>query len=196
MASLRERQKQQTRQLLLEAALGLFGHKGYAATTIDDIAASAGTTRATYYLHFSSKADLMKALIDRADVILTEADDPPLADVVASGRRDLVEQYLDRKFDQWADIRPYLIAANQAAPSEPEVAEVIERWFDDTAGAMHEGLNRRDRFEADTRHIRCMLAFGQLEFLSRRWFQSGWVVPRDVCLRTLTDSWCALLIDE
>ena len=138
----------------------------------------------------------MKALIDRSDAILTAADDPPLSDVVAWGRREFVEQYLDRKFDQWADIKPYLIPANQAAPSEPDVAEVIERWFEDTADAMHQGLNHADRFEADTRHIRCVLAFGQLEFLSRRWFQSGWAIPREVCLRTLTDSWCALLIDE
>lgn len=194
MATLRDRQKQQTRQLLMDAAVDLFGDKGYAATTVDEIAAAAGTTRATFYLHFASKAELMKALIDHVDGILTQADDPPLADVVASGRRDLVEQYLDRKFDQWADIRPYVVPANQAAPSEQAVADVIEGWFEATAGAMHEGLNRADRFEADTRRIRCVLAFGQLEYLSRRWFQKGWVVPREICLRTLTDSWCALLV--
>ena len=31
---------------------------------------------------------------------------------------------------------------------------------------------------------------------SRRWFQLGWFVPREICLKTLTDVWCALLIDE
>ena len=196
MATLRDRQKQQTRELLQGAALELFEAKGYAATTIDEIAVAATTTRATFYLHFASKADLMKSLIARADVILTEVDDPPLADVVASGRRELIEQYLSRKFDQWAVIRPYVVTANQAAPSEPDVAEVLESWFDHTADAMHEGLNRADRFEADTRHIRCVLAFGELEYLSRRWFQLGWFVPRDVCLRVLTDSWCTLLVGE
>ena len=196
MATLRDRQKQQTRQLLLDAAIGLFEQKGYAATTIDEIAVAATTTRATFYLHFGSKADLMRALIAQADAILTEVDDPPLADVVASGRRDLIEQYLSRKFDQWSVIRPYVMAGNQAAPSEPDVAQVIERWFDDTASAMHAGLDRADRFEADTRHIRCVLAFGQLEYLSRRWFQLGWFVPREVCLRTLTDAWCSLLVGE
>jgi len=196
MASLRARQKQQTRELLLEAGLGLFGQKGYTATTIDEIVARAGTTRATYYLHFASKADLVKALIDRADAILTAVDDPPLADVIARGSRELVERYLDRKFDQWTDIRPYLIAADQAAPSEPDVAEVIERWFAHAADAMHTGLDRAGRFEAEARRVRCVLAFGQLEFLSRRWFRSGWTVPREICLRTLTDAWCALLIDE
>jgi AcrR family transcriptional regulator len=48
MATLREVQKQQTRQLLLDTGLELFESKGYAATTIDDIAAGAGTTRTTF----------------------------------------------------------------------------------------------------------------------------------------------------
>lgn len=196
MATLRDRQKQQTRELMLGSALRLFETQGYAATTVDEIAAGATATRATFYLHFASKAEVMRALIDQADVILTTADDPPLAEVVASGRRDLVEQYLSRKFDQWEVIKPYVLVANQAAPSDPAVADVIEGWFEATAGSMHEGLNRADRFEADTRRIRCVLAFGQLEFLSRRWFQKGWIVPREICLQTLTDSWCALLIDE
>jgi len=196
MAGLRQRQKQQTRALLLDAALALFDEKGYVATTIDDIANAATTTRATFYLHFSSKADLMRDLIERVDEILVGADDPPLAEVVAAGSRELIEQYLSRKFDQWAEIRPYITAANQAAPNEPAVADVVEGWFEATANQMHDGLNRADRFAADTRHVRCVLAFGQLEFLSRRWFQNGWVTPRELCLQTLTDSWCALLVEE
>ena len=58
---------------------------------------------------------------------------------------------------------------------------------------MQEGLDRADRFEPESRRVRCVLAFGELEFLSRRWFQVGWVVDREVCLSTLTDSWCHLL---
>ncbi|MEO8282602.1 MAG: TetR family transcriptional regulator [Pseudarthrobacter sp.] len=44
MSSLREAQKQLTRDVIVERALELFTEKGYAATTIDDIAAAAGTT--------------------------------------------------------------------------------------------------------------------------------------------------------
>lgn len=49
MVSLREAQKQMTRRLLLDAGLELFTTKGYAATTVDDIATAAGTTRVTFY---------------------------------------------------------------------------------------------------------------------------------------------------
>src|SRR3954451_3405127 len=111
MATLREAQKQQTRQLLLDKGLELFESKGYAATTIDDIAGAAGTTRTTFYLHFSSKAELMSELITTVDQILTMVDNPPLSTVVELGRRDLVQAWLDSKFDQWEVIRPYIVAA-------------------------------------------------------------------------------------
>ncbi|MGW4027364.1 TetR family transcriptional regulator [Streptomyces sp. NPDC005009] len=41
MANLREAQKQMPRRLLLESGLELFKTKGYAATTVDDIATAA-----------------------------------------------------------------------------------------------------------------------------------------------------------
>ncbi|WP_377013237.1 TetR/AcrR family transcriptional regulator [Arthrobacter sp. GCM10027362] len=196
MATLREAQKQQTRQLLLARGLELFEAKGYAATTIDDIAGAAGTTRTTFYLHFPSKAELMSELITAVDEILTGVDDPPLSTVVELGRRDLVRAWLDKKFDQWAVIRPYILAAHQAAAGEPEVAKKIESWFEDVTASMQEGLDRAGRFEPSTRRIRCMLAFGQFEFLSRRWFRLGWTIDRGICLETLTDSWCHLLTEE
>ncbi len=193
--SLRAAQKQMTHGLFLAKALELFGTKGYAATTIDDIATAAGSTRTTFYLHFSSKAEVISALLAKVDAILTEADDPPLTDVVASGSRSLIRAWLDRKFSQWDDIKPYLTASYQAA-HEPDVVDQTERWFEDAVGQMTAGLDRVKRFAPDRRRIRCVLAFGQLEYLSRRYFSVGWRVPRDICLEELTDSWCRLLADQ
>ena len=84
--SLREAQKDLTRGLLMKRALKLFDERGYANTTVDDIAASAGTTRTTFYQHFKSKAELTKALILEVNEILTSSDDPPLATVIEFGR--------------------------------------------------------------------------------------------------------------
>jgi AcrR family transcriptional regulator len=106
VATIREAQKQLTRGLLLAKALELFGDKGYAATTVDDIAVAVGTTRATFYAHFPSKGHLMKALLERSNQMLTEADVPPLKSVVESGERAQIRLWLQRKFDQWAEIRP------------------------------------------------------------------------------------------
>ena len=193
--SLRAAQKQMTYELLLTNALELFGTKGYAATTIDDIATAAGATRTTFYLHFSSKADVMSALLTKVDAILTAPDDPSLAEVVASGSRELIQAWLDRKFTQWDEIKPYLTASYQAT-QEPDVAAKTEQWFEDAVEQMIEGLNRAKRFPPDRRRIRCVLAFGQLEHLSRRYFSTGWRTPREICLEELTDAWCHLLALE
>lgn len=193
--SLRAAQKQMTYELFLTTALDLFGSKGYAATTIDDIATAAGSTRTTFYLHFSSKAEVISALLTKADAILTAPDAPPLTEVVASGSRAEIRTYLDRKFSQWDEIKPYLTASYQAA-HEPDVAARTEQWFEDAVGEMTEGLNRADRFAEDRRRIRCVLAFGQLEHLSRRYFSVGWNTPREICLDELTDSWCHLLATD
>jgi len=53
-----------TRATLLKAALSVFSSKGYAATTLDDIAAAAKVTRGAIYWHFKSKADLYNTLVE------------------------------------------------------------------------------------------------------------------------------------
>ena len=62
--NLRERQKADTRAALVGAAAAVFAEAGYAQTTIEDLASHAGTSRATFYLHFGSKAEAMAAVID------------------------------------------------------------------------------------------------------------------------------------
>jgi AcrR family transcriptional regulator len=193
MSTLRAAQKRMTHELFLEKGLELFGQKGYAATTVDDIASAAGSTRTTFYLHFASKAELMSALLQRVDTILTAADDPSLSAVVESGSRELIEKWIDRKITQWDEIEPYLTASYQAF-HEPSVVEQTEGWFQSATGQMEEGLERAGRIPADRRRMRCILAFGQLEYVSRRYFAVGWAtVDRETALAELTDSWCHLL---
>ncbi len=43
---------------IMEAALGAFAAKGFAATTVDEIAARAGLTKGTIYLYFADKETL------------------------------------------------------------------------------------------------------------------------------------------
>jgi AcrR family transcriptional regulator len=184
-----------TRELLLKEGLALFESKGYAATTVDDIAAAAGTTRQTFYLHFPSKAQLMKELITVVNQILIAEDDPRLSVVVESGDRERIHTWLATKIDQWPVIRPYVTAAHEAAASDAEIQEAIDVWFESAIGDIHRGLDEAGRFEPSSRRVRGTLAFGQLEFASRRWMRHGWDVGRDETLDLLTDSWCHLLTE-
>lgn len=196
MATLREAQKQMTRRRLLEEGLAAFAEQGYSSTTIDDIATRVGATRATFYLHFGSKAELVRALVERTDEMLTSIDDPSLTEVVASGDRAALKTWLGHKFDQWPDIKDYIIVSHQAAAVEPDIQESIDSWFDDAIGNMQAGLDAAGRFDEGSRRIRCTIAFGELEFFSVRWMRRGWLVDRDTALETMTESWYHLLCDE
>jgi AcrR family transcriptional regulator len=53
-----------TRAAVLDAARDLIAERGFAATTMADVAERAGVTRRAVYLHFATKADLLAALFD------------------------------------------------------------------------------------------------------------------------------------
>jgi AcrR family transcriptional regulator len=54
------RRKQQVVQdAIWNAAIDLFGKKGFDETTVDDIAAAAGVSQRTFFRYFASKSDLM-----------------------------------------------------------------------------------------------------------------------------------------
>jgi AcrR family transcriptional regulator len=57
--SLNERKQALVRDTIWEAAINLFFEKGFDATTVDDIAAAAGTSRPSFFRYFESKSDLM-----------------------------------------------------------------------------------------------------------------------------------------
>lgn len=56
----RERDKAETRQRIVDAALELFRERGYDQTSMGHIAQAAGTSRANLYLHFGSKPLIVK----------------------------------------------------------------------------------------------------------------------------------------
>jgi AcrR family transcriptional regulator len=57
-------QGEMTRQTLLEAARTLFGARGYAATSLDEIASAAKVTKGALYHHFDGKQELFAAVYE------------------------------------------------------------------------------------------------------------------------------------
>jgi AcrR family transcriptional regulator len=64
MATLRERQKADTRLRLLEAAEMVFARRGFHGASVDEIATEAGATSGALYAHFAGKEDLFLQLFD------------------------------------------------------------------------------------------------------------------------------------
>jgi AcrR family transcriptional regulator len=63
-AAKRTRRGPYTRQQILDASLRLFSERGFARTTVRDIARQAGITDAAIYYHFDSKRELLEALVE------------------------------------------------------------------------------------------------------------------------------------
>lgn len=200
MANLRELQKQSTRRRLLSTALALFHERGYAATTIDDIAKAASTTRVTFYAHFDSRQDLMIALLGELDVLLerdVETEHGPsaraLVEAVERGTVDAIAPWLRAQAARWPDMAPYMLSATEAAASDPQIRELVDAWFDSVIADIAEGLERADRFEPDTRRFRGRLAIAQLDHTALHWMRAPWDLESDPALDVLAESWVGLL---
>ncbi|MBO0830341.1 MAG: TetR/AcrR family transcriptional regulator [Actinobacteria bacterium] len=63
-ASRRDEYTEATRRALLDSAAAAFTDKGYAATSLEDIARATRLTKGAVYHHFSSKQDLFRAVYD------------------------------------------------------------------------------------------------------------------------------------
>ena len=115
---------QQTRGDILRAARRLFAERGYAATSINDIAEEAGVAVQTIYARLGSKRGMLLALIDLID---EEAGVGSLAEEVTSAGTPLAALRagvrVTRSFqERCGDIIEALFTA---AGAEPELADAV-----------------------------------------------------------------------
>ena len=59
----RQRRKEARPAEIMAAGLKIFSERGFAATRLEDVAEAADISKATIYLYFDSKADLLKAIV-------------------------------------------------------------------------------------------------------------------------------------
>ncbi len=67
----------QRRRALLDAAARAFARRGYAATSLDDVATEAGVSRVLIYRHFESKTELYQAVLEEVSEQLRAATGHP-----------------------------------------------------------------------------------------------------------------------
>ena len=60
-----EERSERSRSQILEAALKLFSHRGYGATSVRDIAEDAGVSKGNVYHHFADKETIFRELLDQ-----------------------------------------------------------------------------------------------------------------------------------
>jgi len=122
----RDRQRQETRRKVYDAALEIFRKDGVSAARIDDITQLAGVSRGTFYFHFPSKDDVLTELMNASQMRVVErlADVPP-----ETGITDVLELVATTIADEWKDDPQMLaeigmVALRQTAQNLPDLGEV------------------------------------------------------------------------
>jgi AcrR family transcriptional regulator len=69
--SRRELYSEATRAALLDEATALFAERGYAGTSLEDVASASQVTRGAVYHHFASKQALFEAVLDLQEARVT-----------------------------------------------------------------------------------------------------------------------------
>src|ERR1700750_2722494 len=123
-SGLRERKQARTRASTREPALRLFGEQGYAATTVEQIAAAAEVSPSTFFRYFPTKEDVV--LRDDMDTRAVEAFSRLPRDLtpIAAVRAAMQDAWSSFTPEEWGQI-------NEGAQLSARVPEIRAR-------AMHE----------------------------------------------------------
>jgi AcrR family transcriptional regulator len=189
--TLRDEQKRMTRRRLVEGALAAFARKGYAATTIDDIVAEANASRATFYLHFRTKSDVVLVMAQTLGRRWREL----YRELTAGERLSRKELYdwLDAMAGHYETNRATVAALDQAAAVEPEVAAVRLANHQESIGVVAESVRRWYGGDEEDAQIRAALLLGQMDRFFELWFVRRVEFDRPRAIGTLTDLWLAAL---
>ncbi|MFD9194943.1 TetR/AcrR family transcriptional regulator [Streptomyces phaeochromogenes] len=182
---LRTRQKHLTRRRLAAAACEVFEEKGYEATTVDDVVLRAGVARATFYLHFSGKADIVTELADR------------------------IWRHTEQRFVEFgalpdwshASIRGWLTGYVSSGEEDKQALKVFAEQLPHTLRQQHQDHikdfvrvltrppERWAHFTRPEARRRAFLLITQLEIFMPSWQAGRWDRERSAMLDTLTEVW-------
>lgn len=107
-----ESREKNTKARILEEALKLFSQSGYMGTSMNDIAARLGVTKAALYKHYQSKQEILDSIVDqmnemdRERVKQYEMPEGKMEDVIAGYKGaafDKIRQFTKIQFLHWTE---------------------------------------------------------------------------------------------
>jgi AcrR family transcriptional regulator len=131
-------QGRRTMRKLLDAAMVAFDKRGYHATRVNDVVEIAKTSHGTFYLYFSNKEDLLRALVAEAageaqtlyDALST------LPAQAGAPRWDDVYEWVRAYSALWTRYAPLFRAWTDLATIDPDLVDAIRNTFTAMSGAL------------------------------------------------------------
>lgn len=140
----KQRRSEQTLEAILDAAEALIGKKGYAATSVSEIANRAGVTIGALYGRFDSKEALLQGLSERLSDQTRAVFEQLFADL---SEEDIVfRRALERSMEAmvwlYRDRASLLRALNQAATTNPVLRKRLLAFNADICARLYRALGR------------------------------------------------------
>lgn len=141
---LRARQAAETRLAIINAAITLFGERGWAATSLPMIAAEAGTAVDTIYSVFGTKSALLMAAVDVAiigdDGPTPMVDRPELALFAKGNRVERLRTGVRFTIGVYQRSIPILKALQEAAASDAAAHARLAQYHEDRRNVIVVGM--------------------------------------------------------
>lgn len=141
---LRARQAAETRLAIINAAITLFGERGWAATSLPMIAAEAGTAVDTIYSVFGTKSGLLMAAVDVAiigdDGPTPMVDRPELALFAKGNRVERLRTGVRFTIGVYQRSIPILKALQEAAASDAAAHARLAQYHEDRRNVIVVGM--------------------------------------------------------
>jgi AcrR family transcriptional regulator len=135
----RERKKQRTREQIVDAAFKLFAERGFAATTVADIAAAADIAPRTFFSYFPSKEEVVFYDFDGLFESLSSAiRGRPEGVSAIDALRDWLAQALPAEHDQ----SPEAALRKRMCIDEPSLAAHQQHLLSKLEDILREGVAR------------------------------------------------------
>ncbi len=190
--SIREAQKELTRETLLEAARGAFEENGYVNVTVDEIVQRAGAGRGTFYLYVDRKAAVFQTVLEKRG--LREQYQTLLARLagIESPTVDALQAWFEEYVDLYRDNRAFLRAIHEARAVDPKFIDfVLQNMTEDVGRWPLPGFPP----DVDSERLRMAALMGYVlaEGVMYLWLVQGLELNRALTTRILAEQFYASL---
>jgi AcrR family transcriptional regulator len=150
------RRRKETKERLLSAALEVFAETGFGAASIEQISEAAGFTRGAFYSNFSTKEDLLFALLEQKQESFIWQAETALSAAISATQPNSMEDLVSAVIDALETLpehgRSWMLVRREmqlTALRDPEVARKFmaseTAMFDRIASLLDETLGRIGR---------------------------------------------------
>jgi AcrR family transcriptional regulator len=181
--TMRDRHRIMTREHIMTAALEAFAERGYVAVTIDDIVRRAGIGRATFYLHFDSKAAVLRELRNTRMKAWSQQDAP------RGGRsgRPSIRAFFAKVVEFYSSESQLYMALHQARAADPEFAAAHRATMEANVSEWIRTDAMPGATEAQLRLAIAMM-YTMVDSFMHLWLVDGWPLDRQAAVEAMTDA--------